>query len=111
MRDWTLMLGERMMLCAWTADPSGQTSGKTADASASAARRAVIRQFARSWTMGPRPVLKTPRGSYGVATARLTIFSLCSLLISAAMSSLLIALLPNCSRNMPPLAPSTIEAW
>ena len=48
---------------------------------------------------------------YGVATARLTIFSRCSLLSRPAASSLLIALLPNCRRNMPPLAPSTIEAW
>ena len=49
--------------------------------------------------------------TYGVATARLTIFSPCSLAIRPATSSLLIARLPNCSRNMPLLPPSTIEAW
>jgi hypothetical protein len=47
---------------------------------------------------------------YGAATARLTIFSLCSLRIRLAISSFDIALLPNCSRNMPPVPPSTIEA-
>ena len=86
------------MLCAWTAEPSRHGNGNSAAASAIAARRAVIRQFARSWTMGPRPV-RRQRGArpYGAATARLTIFSPCSLLIRPATSSLPIALLPNCS--------------
>jgi hypothetical protein len=48
--------------------------------------------------------------AYCAATARLMIFSRCSLLIRPAISSFVIALLPNCSRNMPPLAPSMIEA-
>ena len=42
---------------------------------------------------------------YGVAAATLTIFSPCSLRIRPAASSFDIALLPNCSRNMPPLVP------
>ena len=56
------------------------------------------------------------RGSYllrrdqGVATAKLTSFSFCSLLIRVATSSFDIALLPNCSPNRPPLAPSMMEA-
>jgi hypothetical protein len=48
---------------------------------------------------------------YGVSTARLTIFSFCSLPSSAATSFLLIALLPNWMRNMPSRAPPMIEAW
>src|SRR6266481_2550597 len=39
---------------------------------------------------------------YCAGTARLTVFSLCSLLIRPAISSFVIALLPNCSWNGPP---------
>lgn len=51
------------------------------------------------------------RAPYCAGTARLTVFSLCSLLIRPATSSFVIALLPNCNWNRPPCAPSTIEAW
>jgi hypothetical protein len=54
MRDWMLRLGERMMLCAWTAEPSKYANGKAATANANAARRVFIRQLAQSWTMRPR---------------------------------------------------------
>jgi hypothetical protein len=59
----------------------------------------------------PRVLCLWPEYPYGVSTARLTIFSFCSFFNSAATSSLSFALLPNCSRNMPSLAPPTIEAW
>ena len=69
---------------------------------------------ANSYDLGPWDLglcqSKQCAAAQGVATARLTIFSPCSLLIRPATSSLPIALLPNCRRNMPPLAPSTIEA-
>lgn len=51
------------------------------------------------------------RLAYGVSTARLTIFSFCSLPSSAATSFLPIAPLPNWMRNMPSRAPPMIEAW
>src|ERR1700680_3454572 len=54
MRDWILMLGERIALWACTAEPSRPANGNAATASVNAARRILIRQLARSWTMRPR---------------------------------------------------------
>src|SRR5665213_3943711 len=104
-----LRLGERMMLCASTAAPSKYASGIAATVSASIACRALLRQLAPSWTMKPQAfaLAIARRAAQGVATARLTIFSPCSLLIRLATSSFGIALLPNCRRNRPPLVSYT----
>src|ERR1700722_8473523 len=83
MRDPMLMLGERMKACARTDGLSRYTNGKAARVNASAARRIFISQLARSWTMGPRVHAGSEEAfaGYGVVTARLTIFSPCSLFI------------------------------
>jgi hypothetical protein len=65
---------------------------------------------ARELRFDAKPIIWREPPLQGVATARLTIFSFCSLLKRPATSSLLIARLPNCSLNMPPFAPSMIEA-
>src|ERR1700726_868614 len=52
MRGAMLRLGERMKLCASTAVPAKHANVNAA--AAGAARRAINRQFAPSWTMGPR---------------------------------------------------------
>jgi len=73
--------------------------------------RAAFLAAAISGDDGTPRVLRGGAGRYGVSTARLTIFSFCSFLNSAATSSSRIASLPNCRRNMPSGAPPTIEAW
>src|SRR5687768_13306182 len=50
---WTLMFGPRTKACAWTDGTSKVTNGNAAAASTNAARRVLIRQLARSWTIGP----------------------------------------------------------
>ena len=106
-RDSTRRLGVRMTLCAFAGEPERQTNGNAAAINADRIRQVLI-----SPAITPRPRLfargRQPR--YGVSTARLTIFSFCSLLNRAATSSLRIAPLPNCRRNMPSWAPPTIEA-
>ena len=99
-----------MMLCAFAGKPERQTNGNAAAANAIAV---LARQILISPAITPRLKLPSERRQprYGVSTARLTIFSFCSLLNSAATSSLRIAPLPNCRRNMPSWAPPTIEAW
>ena len=52
MRDGMLKLGERIKLCASTARISITANDNTAAANANAVR-AILRQFARSWSMGP----------------------------------------------------------
>jgi hypothetical protein len=94
-----------------TAAPSKYANGNAATVSANTACRALLHRLAPSWTMKPQAFALAikRRAAYGVTTARLTIFSPCSLLIRLTTSSFGIALLPNCSRNRPPLV-STIEA-
>src|SRR4051794_26856126 len=50
-RDWMLRLGERRALGPKTAGTSRQATDRPVKASANAARRVLISQFARSWTM------------------------------------------------------------
>lgn len=104
-RESMWRLGVRMMLCAWT----GETCD-TANSAAATVTAVLIREFLTSRTIEPLALSQKRGPPYGVSTARLTIFSFCSRPSSAATSFLPIALLPNCTRNMPSVPPPTIDA-
>jgi hypothetical protein len=119
-------VGERMMLCASPTELPRKASGRDTRINPTSLRRILVRRLAsapnfcmirfrlfdkaRNVRFGAKPIIWREPPLQGVVTARLTIFSFCSLLKRPATSSLLIARLPNCSLNMPPFAPSMIEA-
>src|SRR6516225_9600819 len=115
-RDGMLMVGERMMLCARSSELARKANGRNARINPLNLRRIFICRLgirvdeefsrifgkARDLRFGAKPTIEHEPLPQGVATARLTIFSFCSLFKRPAISSLLIARLPNCSLNMPP---------
>src|SRR5947207_2856591 len=80
-RDSMWRLGVRMMLCACTADPTRQENGSKTAVTVTAV---LMRRFMESRAIGPLGFLRGYFSRrYGVSTARLTIFSFCSLPTSA----------------------------